>query len=208
MSKTEPQAQALQHNELPQKSLANSKGQSFFSGLAYLLSPITSAALLVGLLVTANHANAESYFSIDGSSVSLENETDSDLTAGGMRFRMGTQISEVFDIEGQLGFSFDKDTESYDGLGAAYMGAYLKGYIPVGHFSALYGLAGWSNVSLSQEVGQGEFTEERSGFSWGFGLETQLTTNLDITADYMSYVRNEGLFTNVSALSVGLKLYF
>lgn len=188
------------------KTLLHDKKLSPFS---FSTLPLCSGILLLGAsLGAAPAAMAESYFSIEGSSVLLVSEPHDGHTAGGMRFRLGTQVSEAFDIEGHFGFSFEDDTESYDELGIGYMGAYLKGYMPIGQRSALFGLAGWSTISISQEVGQGEFSEDRTGFSWGFGMETQLTENLDLTADYMSYLRDEGLFEEVSAFNIGLKLYF
>ena len=140
--------------------------------------------------------------------MTLQNDADDDIHPAGLRFRLGTQLNELLDIEGHMGFSFTEDSASYDELGATYMGAYLKAYVPVGERSALYALGGWSSVEISQSIGTGEFSERRSGLSYGFGMETQLTTNADLTADYMMYLRDDGLFEQVSALSIGIKIYF
>ena len=166
------------------------------------------AVILVMCGIATQQASAETYFSIDGSRFNLRTESDDEVSPGGIRFRMGSQISPLIDVEGQLGFSFSKDSDSFDSLRATYFSGFLKGYLPFGKVSAIYGLAGWSAISLSQEIGTSEFTEERGGFSWGFGIETQLTRNTDLTADFVNYINSDGVFENISAVNVGIKLYF
>lgn len=162
----------------------------------------------VVLCLSAQPALAETYFSIDGSRFTLQTDGDDDLTPGGMRFRIGTQVSTFMDVEGHLGFSFTDESDVYDELTATYFSGFLKGYVPLGEQSALFGLAGWTALSLTQEIGRGEFSEDRSGFSWGFGMETQLTSNADLTADYVNYISDDGLFENISSVNIGIKLYF
>ena len=171
---------------------------------------LPKAALASALMLGAatQTAIAETYISIDGSRLSLESEDSDEVSPGGIRFRMGSQISPLIDIEGHLGFSFTDETENLDSLSATYFSGFLKGYVPLGRVSALYGLVGWSAISLSQEIGNSEFSEERGGFSWGFGLETQLTKNADLTGDFVNYINSDGVFENISAINVGIKLYF
>ncbi len=184
----------------------NSEKRTINRKLSSLFQLCAGVLMLCG--IASQQAVAETYFSIDGSKLNLRTESDDEFSPGGMRFRMGSQISPLIDIEGQLGFSFSDDSERFDSLRATYLSGFLKGYIPVGTASAVYGLAGWSAFSLSQEIGNSEFTEERGGFSWGFGMETQLTRNADLTADFVNYINSDGLFESISAVNVGIKLYF
>jgi len=148
------------------------------------------------------------YIGIEGTSLSVDENLDGDLNPKGIRFKLGVPLANNFDIEAQFGYSADTSTRSFEDLSVRYAGAYLKGYLPLGFNSALYGLVGYSNVELTQTVSGNEFTDERFGFSYGAGLETRLSERLDLTADFMRYVQDEGLFKDISAVSLGLKLYF
>lgn len=154
------------------------------------------------------HAHASSYIGIDGSSVTVDNTVDNDVNPRGLRFRLGTRIDTMFDIEAHFGGAVDDTTTAFDELSATYAGLYLKGYLPVGKRSALFALAGGAAVELTQTVGGGEFSDDRSGFSYGFGLETQLSSYLDLSADFMRYSLDDDEFSGVSAVNLGLKLYF
>jgi len=162
---------------------------------------------LLATFATSN-ASASSYITIEGTSVTVEDNLDGELNPMGLRFRMGMPLADNLDIEGHFGFGADTRDSAYDEFSTAYGGLYLKGYVPIGFNSAFYGLAGFSGVSLSQTVNGNEFTDERFGFSYGAGFETKISERADLTADYMRYVRDEGLFEDISAVSFGLKFYF
>lgn len=168
-----------------------------------------SVAAIIGLLAAYSHqATASSYFTVEGTSVTVQDNLDGDLNPVGLRFRLGIPVGANLDIEAHMGFSGENRHSAYDDFGATYGGLYLKAYLPVGFNSALYGLGGFSGVSLSQTVSGNEFSDERFGFSYGAGLETKISERVDLTADYMRYVRDEGLFEDISAVSFGLKFYF
>ncbi|MBX2826273.1 MAG: porin family protein [Gammaproteobacteria bacterium] len=174
----------------------------------------TIKGLLAATFLTFSAAaSADGYFAIEGSAMSLVSGADSggsenEVSPGGLRMRLGTPISELLDLEGHLGFSFDDENDQFDEISASYYGAYLKAYLPVGYSSALFALGGLTSVNIDQSIGSSRFSDDRTGVSYGFGLETQLTENADLTADYMSYLRDEGLFEEITSFNFGLKLYF
>ncbi len=153
-------------------------------------------------------ATANSYITVEGTSVTVQDNLDGELNPMGLRFRLGAPIGENLDIEGHFGFAGDSRESAYDEFGTSYAGVYVKGYVPIGFNSAFYALGGYSMVALSQTINGSEFSDERHGFSYGAGLETQISERIDLTADYMRYVRDEGLFEDISAVSFGLKFYF
>ena len=159
-------------------------------------------------LTAATTASASSYITIDGTSVTVQDNLDGELNPMGLRFRLGMPVSENLDIEAHFGFGADTRDSAYDSFGATYAGAYLKGYVPIGFNSAFYALGGYSAVTLTQTVNGADFSDERYGFSYGAGLETKISKRADLTADYMRYVRDDGLFKDISAVSLGLKFYF
>ena len=166
------------------------------------------ALIYLALSAVATQAHASSYIGIDGSSVTVDNTVDDDVNPLGLRFRLGTRLGDLFDVEAHFGGAVDGETEAFEEFGTAYVGVYLKGYLPVGRRSALFALGGGSAVELIQTVRGGEFSDNRTGFSYGFGLETQLSSHLDLSADFMQYSLNDDEFSGVSAVNLGLKWYF
>lgn len=167
-----------------------------------------SAALALAAALVPAAAPAGGYVALDGSSVTLGTAFDEDLNPRGGRLRLGLRVSESFDVEVQAGVTRDDDTASFERFDASWAGLYLKAYLPIGERSAFYALGGAASVELTQSVGGAELTDERGDFSYGFGLETSLTERLDLTADWMRYVGDEGAFERIDAASIGLKLYF
>lgn len=168
---------------------------------------ILAASLLMLCLFCGSTATA-SYIGIDGTSLDIENSLDADLNPRGFRLRLGVPVASMFDLELHLGSGEDDETEAADRFTAVFFGAFVKAYLPLGSQSALFALAGFSGVELNQRIQGSEFTDERSGFSYGFGLETEISRRLDLSADYVSYVRDEGQFSDISAVSLGIKWYF
>lgn len=163
--------------------------------------------LIVGLTTTAT-AQAGGYIGLDGSSLNIENSLDDDLNPGGVRLRLGMPVAPMIDVELHLGGGSESQTTAADRLTAVYAGAFLKGYLPVGRRSALYALAGVSAVDYTQTLDRRDFSDERSGFSYGFGLETEISPRLDLSADYVHYVSGDGPFSELSSVNLGIKLYF
>lgn len=154
------------------------------------------------------YASADTYIGLDGASMAVESSQNDELNPIGMRLRLGVRLNELFDIEVHLGGGTDSETSSFDSFSTTYAGAYLKGYLPFGHKSAVFALAGLSGLTHSQEINGRSFTDSQSGFSYGLGMETQLSDRLDLTADFMSYNNDGAEFSDATAVSLGLKWYF
>lgn len=169
---------------------------------------LVSTMTAILLLACSSLSYASSYLAIDGSSVTVTNSVDDDVNPRGLRLRLGMRISEDFDLEAHFGGGTDDTTQAFDEFSASYVGFYLKGYHPIGRRSALFALAGGAAVELTQNIGGSEFADDRGSFSYGFGLETQLSRAVDLSADYMRYILNDDEFSEVSAVNLGLKWYF
>lgn len=173
------------------------------------MSPNLKAALLAWLVFTpVSSALAGAYVGLDAASIAVENELDDELNPHGVRLRLGMRVSDLLDMELHLGGGTDSDTPAFESFGATYGGAYLKAYLPFAQRSSLFGLMGVSGISYSQTVSGRTFTDTQSGFSYGFGMETQLTEQLDLSADYMRYSNNGTEFSELSTISFGIKYYF
>jgi len=144
---------------------------------------VTTLFATVVAFIAPTTASASPYVTVEGTSVTVEDNLDSELNPMGLRFRIGMPISRNLDLEGHFGFGADNRNSSVDEFGSTYAGLFLKAYVPVGFNSAFYALGGFSGVSLTQNVNEQEFTDERFGFSYGAGLETQISERVDLTAD-------------------------
>lgn len=166
--------------------------------------------LLVAATVFSSAAYADSYIALDASALAFEEPTEGSVDARGLRVRVGARVNRVFDIEGHFGGGSTSETQSFDKLSVGYIGGYLKGYLPLGRFSALYGLAGFTGIELTQSLSsRSRFSDNRTAFSFGFGLETRISRNLDLSADFVRYsLGDDEVFSDLTALSLGLKLYF
>lgn len=169
---------------------------------------LIAAVTAVAFISLTPAAWADGYIGIDGSSISLNSDNEDDINPRGARLRLGIRVSESFDLEAHFGGGTDDSTSSFDELSVSYLGLYLKGYIPIGQRSALFVMAGGAGVELTQTIGRSEFSADRNGFSYGFGLETQLSKFWDLSADYIRYTLDDENFSEVSAVNLGLKWYF
>lgn len=192
------------------KLMGDKSQQGVKTRLAALL--LVTALVLSQQLLKPAHASlggfGEAAFGIDLSRVTLDSDTDPELNPGGIRFRLGYQVSTYVDVVGHLGFSFTESTESFDDIGLGYFSGFLKGYLPIGGNHAFYGLLGWTAASLSQDVRRGSFREDRAGFSWGAGAEVQVADRIFLNADFVSYIQSDGLFEDISAISIGLTFVY
>lgn len=168
------------------------------------------ALLLVGSLAVSSsmYAKADTYIGLDGAAMAVQSTDNEELHPIGMRVRMGVRLNELFDIEAHLGGGTDSENSAFDSFSTTYAGAYLKGYLPFGHRSAVFALAGLSGITHSQDINGRSFTDSQSGFSYGFGMETQLTDRLDLSADFMRYNNDGTEFSDFTAVSLGVKWYF
>lgn len=175
---------------------------------AWVVGSIVSLGLFIG---TIGSVYAGGFIAIEGSAISYGDSVGNDESEGGMRLRIGKSINPVMDLEGHLGFSLKgRNTEESDSGSPLYYGMFLKAYLPLGGGAALYGLGGLASVNLDQSSG---LLDSRAGFAYGLGLEWRLAKGVDMTADFMSYLRDSedtdtGLLNELTSLSLGIKLYF
>ncbi len=176
--------------------------KKYLSYLAPLIMLVASASS------QASDAQAGPYLGIDGSAFSLDGSSDDDLDPRGVRLRLGLPISRVFDVEAHFGFGTEDDIAAFDEIDVVFSSVFLKAHAPLGARTTAYAMAGLTALELTETIGRREFTDEDAGISFGFGLETVLSRRVDLSADYVFYSQDVGIFEDLSAISLGLKLYF
>ncbi len=165
------------------------------------LQSLTSAALLIGAGAFAASAQAQQSFTypqgyVGGDAMfwSLDPERGSSRDDVGLRLRGGAQFNDYFALEGHLGTGGSDGGADLDHLA----GAYAKGIFPVAPEVRLYGLAGFTEVEVSDS--------RESGFSYGGGAEMDVAPNVSVGADYMRYLDKSDY--TFDAASVGLRYRF
>ncbi len=156
----------------------------------------------------ANHDST--YFALEGTALSVSSSTAQDVQFSpvGVRLKVGSRLSQAFDLEAQIASTSDDETQVFDQFDATLAGVYLKGYLPLGFRSALYGLGGYNWTKFTGVLADRELVNRQSGFSYGFGMETQLSENIDLSADFIRYTHQEGEYDEVSSVNFGVKVYF
>ncbi|MGO3243284.1 MAG: porin family protein [Halomonas sp.] len=165
------------------------------------LLSLTSAVLLVGAGAFATTAQAQqsfgspqAYLGGDAMFWSLDPDRGPSRDDVGLRLRGGAQFNDYFALEGHLGTGGSDGGADLDHLA----GAYAKGIFPVAPEVRLYGLAGFTEVEVSNN--------RESDFSYGGGAEMDVAPNLSVNADYMRYLDKSDY--TFDAASVGLRYRF
>ena len=136
---------------------------------------------------------------------------DADPTAAVSRF--GFHFTENLALEGRLGFGLSGGDQSVSGGTVEYKveqisGAYLVGHLPLAETASLYGLAGVTRVELSRSLRNLNLTgdQENSGFSYGAGIQIDLTQRISGYLEWVQYLDRSDY--DVSALTIGAAYYF
>ena len=159
--------------------------------------------------------------------VSPEGGPDLDLSALGVRG--GYYFNKYFSVEGRLAFGVGDDSvsETVDiGSGPEpatlkfeldhSIGVYAVGHIPLTEQFQLYGLVGFTKQSVTVDasipsLGSGSDSYDDSGLSFGVGAEFDMTKNLSLGVEYVSYITDgdiEGLSYDADGLGITLNYLF
>ncbi len=150
------------------------------------------------------------YIGFDGTTATWKSDrhrANEEPKLRGMRIRLGKTLAGNLDIEGHVGFIRDHADDSDSDYGTTLAGAFLKPYLPLSEYTALYGLGGLGAVMMDDGRANDD-RGKRSGIAWGLGLETRLSRRIDLTGDYVRYLADDEFMGDVSAFSLGLRLYF
>lgn len=171
---------------------------------------VVALSVLVAMPASANHFGT--YLAVERTAVFVDNgfgARSSDSRFDGVRFKLGTRISRYLDVEAQFGGADENTSKGrFDGLDARFGGLYLRGRLPIGRRTALFGLGGVSWIDLSDTFIDDELDTTFSGASFGFGIETQIAPYVGVTADFITFGQTDDVFDGLSAVNFGVKVQF
>jgi len=114
---------------------------------------------------------------------------NSDIDYSAMMFQAGYQVNPYIAAEFRYWFSVssgDYTTDSLDGVFDSFdaWGMYLKPMYPITPEFSVYGLLGFSGVTVTGGYGW-DLLYNDGDFSWGGGLSYDVTPNIALFADYV-----------------------
>ena len=127
-----------------------------------------------------------------------------DMTYGGIA-RVGWDYNNYVGIEARYLHASIEDDFSQ----TTHYGLYLKPQVPFGAFN-IYGLLGYGKTTVEYNNHHGRSsTLDKSGFSYGAGLEYALTKEWRIWLDYQHLLNDEAKFkTDSNVFSLGVRYNF
>lgn len=178
-----------------------------------MIKKSTIAAIGLSSLVCGSAMAEGNYFG--GSFAALDYSDDSvdqDFSLTAVYGRLGTNFSENFSGEIRVGTGVGDDSVSYGGINAnieldTIYGLYVRAGIPVTESFFPYAVVGYTRGELTLSVsGLGSASESESDASFGLGADFNLTQNVIINGEYMSYFDKDG--AEISGFSIGLTTAF
>ena len=131
----------------------------------------------------------------------------------GIRAVYGKNTSENFGWEGLLGLGINEDTATFSSasLGlkiGTVVGVYGKGFMKPSDSFEIFGRLGFASVSRElsctpvARCATSSAKDTGNSISYGAGLKFEITKNVSIGGDYMSYYNREGVSINATTIGV------
>lgn len=141
-----------------------------------------------------------------------------DFDIGALVLRGGYEVNPNFAVEGRFGLGISDETKVWNSaLGPLdttvelddFIGVYARGILPLNDVTSLYGIVGWTDISITATVSDGVTTasnsDSDSDMSFGFGADFNVGAGA-INLEYMSYYSDDAV--DVTAIGVGYTVKF
>lgn len=181
-----------------------------------MISKKLLALLVVATCSTSAFAqkksDSSSYFDIGYSTMTYTDPTAS-LKPTGIRAVYGKNTSENFGWEGLLGLGMNEDSARFTSATVGLkigtiLGLYGKGHIKPSESFEIFGRLGYASVSRDAtctpvaSCTTASAKETGNSISYGAGLRYEITKNISISGDYMSYYNRESISINATTIGV------
>ena len=168
---------------------------------------ITLPSILILICYTCfNVAQAEgrnTYIGIQyGSADTSFGDDSSDVDLDFLTLQLGVWVNDNVSIEVRMGTgSGDESVESVDFEIESIGGLYGTYHWNLGNHASIYGIAGWSDITLKKSEDGGSIQPDENGLSYGVGMKLSI-----LSVEYMRYLDTDHL--EADAVSVGLHYTF
>ena len=174
---------------------------------------------LSSLLLSANVFSAsvgENYFGASYHNGAYEEDGLSTLKPAGLSLKIGTYIADNVSLEGRFLFGLSSDDSSIfvPGFGVvdfefeldSAISLFSKGDIPISSSVNIYGIAGFTKAEFTVTVFDTTVSDDESGFSYGFGAEIAVDSDIFIAGEYIVYIDEDTY--EYSGINIGFTKLF
>ena len=173
-------------------------------------------AICVGSASAQKKFESNSYLDF-GYSMMTYSEGSTSLKPTGIRAIYGQNTAENFGWEALLGLGMNEDAIAYPRatIGvkiSSVLGVYAKGYVKPSDSFELFGRLGFANMSRTGSCAPSATctaagvaasqTDSGNSISYGAGVKFEVSKNISIIADYMSYYNRSDISVNATTLGV------
>lgn len=163
------------------------------------------AVLSIVVISVSAHAEGEGgYWGVGLSAMQAEDEVGDSIKPTNVYGHLGYDFNQHFGVEGQSSFTLLDDSLGGADWSAMVLGVYAKGAVPVSDRIKLYLLGGFSSVEMTADFGFGTGSDDESGASYGVGADFAINDDMDVFVRYMNYLEEDGLFSEVTGLNIGV----
>jgi outer membrane autotransporter protein len=169
-------------------------------------------AICMGSASAQKKFDQNSYFEL-GYSTMAYSDTSANLKPTGIRGIYGQNTSQNLGWEGLLGLGMNEDTATFTrgtvGLKiGTVLGLYGKAYLKPSDSFEIFGRLGYANVSRDTTCAPianctaASAKDTGSSISYGAGVKFEVSKNISIIGDYMSYYNRDSISINATTFGV------
>ena len=176
---------------------------------------ITAASAVLSAPAAMAVEKGENYLGGGFGMLNVNADDNPDTNPSALVGRLGYGIADQIAIEGRAGFGVSSDTKTDAADNAREVDVdQMVGVYGVGYLNAtdtermsLYGLAGMTYMKTTTTLDNGPTDDTNdSSFSYGVGLEVDMTRHLSAYAEWVSYLSEDDY--DVSGLTIGSNFRF
>jgi opacity protein-like surface antigen len=172
------------------------------------ISRVLTLSLLTSLIAFSAHAQYRQsaeygmYGEVGYAPIDINSDAGGTSTPKAVRFIVGKDINPNLSIEGMYITTMSKDGRTgYDGNISNY-GVSLKPKTALTANTELFARAGWGHSDITASIAGARAGED---FTYGVGLQTNITKTVYAQVDYMNYYLKDGLSAKGYTLSLGTR---
>ena len=167
-----------------------------------------TVSLLTTLAVFSAHGQSRQssdlgfYGEVGYAPIDLKSDAGGTSTPKTVRFILGKDINQNLAVEGMYMTTMSKDSRvGFEGTTSNY-GIALKPKMALTENTDLFARVGWSHANITASAA-GAHTG--TDFTYGLGVQTNITKSVYGQLDYMSYFDKDGISAKGYSLSIGTR---
>lgn len=148
------------------------------------------ALAAVGACLMANaQAQQNLYGGVTLSMINYEEEGLPSVSPTTVGIKFGSKFHPNLAAEVRLGIGASSDSLTIQGIPIDievdnYVGAYLKGLVPLSPVVSVYGLIGYTRGELTASAFGNSISESESDVSFGLGIEVDVASNVSLAVEW------------------------